>query len=318
MSTARAAVKILVTGGAGFIGSHLVDRLVQEGHEVVVVDNLSTGRRQNVNRAAVFYKRDVRSPRLEAVFRRERPVVLIHLAAQMNVRRSVEDPRFDAEVNIIGTLNVLDLAVRYGVRKVIFASSGGAIYGEQEVFPAPESHPTRPLSPYGLSKLAGEYYLAYYQRASGIHYVSLRLSNVYGPRQDPSGEAGVVAIFAKQMLAGEQPIINGNGRQTRDFIYVDDVVEAHLAVLSKDVQGIYNVGTAQETSINELFRKLATLTKAGCKQVYGPAKKGEQLRSVVDASKLRQEVGWEPRVSLDEGLARTVDYFRGTSGDCRQ
>jgi len=303
-------VKILVTGGAGFIGSHLVDRLVQEGHEVVVVDNLSTGRRRNVNRAAEFYKRDVQSSRMEGVFRRERPVVLIHLAAQMNIRRSVEDPLFDAQVNILGTLNVLDQAVRYGTRKVIFASSGGAIYGEQDVFPAPESHATRPLSPYGISKLTGEYYLTYYQRASGIQYVSLRFSNVFGPRQDPYGEAGVVAIFTQKMLAGEQPIINGNGRQTRDFVYVDDVVEAHMAVLGKDIQGIYNVGTAHETSVNELFGTLADLTKSGCKQLYGPAKKGEQARSVVDASKLRQELGWEPRVSLEEGLARTVEYFR--------
>jgi UDP-glucose 4-epimerase len=303
-------VKILVTGGAGFIGSHLVDRLVQEGHEVVVVDNLSTGRRRNLNRAAEFYKRDVQGSRMESVFRRERPVVLIHLAAQMNIRRSVEDPLFDAQVNILGTLNVLDHAVRYGTRKVIFASSGGAIYGEQDVFPAPESHATRPLSPYGISKLTGEYYLAYYQRVSGIQYVSLRFSNVFGPRQDPYGEAGVVAIFCQKMLAGEQPIINGNGRQTRDFIYVDDVVEAHMTVLGKDIQGVYNVGTAHETTINELFGKLADLTKSGCRQLYGPAKKGEQARSVVDASKLRQELGWEPRVSLDEGLARTVEYFR--------
>ena len=228
----------------------------------------------------------------------------------MNIRRSVEDPLFDAQVNILGTLNVLDQAVRHGTRKVIFASSGGAIYGEQDVFPAPESHATRPLSPYGISKLTGEYYLTYYQRVSGIQYVSLRLSNVFGPRQDPYGEAGVVAIFTQKMLAGEQPIINGNGRQTRDFVYVDDVVEAHMAVLGKDVQGVYNVGTAHETPINELFGKLADLTKSGCKQLYGPAKKGEQARSVVDASKLRQELGWEPRVSLDEGLARTVEYFR--------
>jgi UDP-glucose 4-epimerase len=303
-------VKILVTGGAGFIGSHLVDRLVQEGHEVVVADNLSTGKRRNLNRAAEFYKRDVEGSRMESVFRRERPVVLIHLAAQMNIRRSVEDPLFDAQVNILGTLNVLDQAVRYGTRKVIFASSGGAIYGEQDVFPAPESHATRPLSPYGISKLTGEYYLAYYQRVSGIQYVSLRFSNVYGPRQDPYGEAGVVAIFTQKMIAGEQPIINGNGRQTRDFIYVDDVVEAHMSVLGRDIQGVYNVGTAHETTINDLYGKLADLTKAGCKQLYGPSKKGEQARSVVDASKLRQELGWEPRVSLDDGLARTVEYFR--------
>lgn len=304
-------MKVLVTGGAGFIGSHLVDRLVQEGHEVAVVDNLSTGRRRNLNRASRFYKMDIQSWRLERVFRKERPSLLMHLAAQMDVRRSVEDPGFDAQVNILGMLHVLEQAVKHGTRKVVFASSGGAIYGEQELFPAPESHPTRPLSPYGISKLTGEHYLAYYQRVYGIQYVSLRYANVYGPRQDPEGEAGVVAIFAQKMLAGEQPIINGNGRQTRDFVYVDDVVEANLAVMGKDVQGTYNVGVGQETTINELFRLLAELTKGGCKEIHGPAKKGEQLRSVVDASRLRNELGWEPRVSLREGLRRTVAYFSG-------
>lgn len=306
-------MKVMVTGGAGFIGSHLVDRLIQEGHEAVVVDNLSTGKRKHVNRAARFYKLDVQSPRLERVFRKERPSVLMHLAAQMDIRRSVEDPIFDAQSNILGTINVLEQAVRHGSRKVVFASSGGAIYGEQEVFPAPESHPTRPLSPYGISKLAGEFYLAYYQQHSGIQYVSLRYSNVYGPRQDPHGEAGVVAIFTQKMLSGEQPIVNGTGRQTRDFVFVEDVVDAHLSVMGKDVQGCYNVGVGEETSINELFGMLADLTKSGSKQVHGPAKKGEQARSVVDSTKLRQELGWEPRTPLSEGLSRTVEFFRRQS-----
>ena len=306
-------MKVMVTGGAGFIGSHLVDRLIQEGHEAVVVDNLSTGKRKQVNRAARFYKLDVQSPRLERVFRKERPSVLMHLAAQMDIRRSVEDPIFDAQSNILGTINVLEQAVRHGSRKVVFASSGGAIYGEQEVFPAPESHPTRPLSPYGISKLAGEFYLAYYQQYTGIQYVSLRYSNVYGPRQDPHGEAGVVAIFTQKMLSGEQPIVNGTGRQTRDFVFVEDVVDAHLAVMGKDVQGCYNVGVGEETSINELFGMLADLTKSGSKQVHGPAKKGEQARSVVDSTKLRQELGWEPRTPLSEGLSRTVEFFRRQS-----
>ncbi len=306
-------MKVMVTGGAGFIGSHLVDRLIQEGHEAVVVDNLSTGKRKHVNRAARFYKLDVQSPRLERVFRKERPSVLMHLAAQMDIRRSVEDPIFDAQSNILGTINVLEQAVRHGSRKVVFASSGGAIYGEQEVFPAPESHPTRPLSPYGISKLAGEFYLAYYQQYTGIQYVSLRYSNVYGPRQDPHGEAGVVAIFTQKMLSGEQPIVNGTGRQTRDFVFVEDVVDAHLAVMGKDVQGCYNVGVGEETSINELFGMLADLTKSGSKQVHGPAKKGEQARSVVDSTKLRQELGWEPRTPLSEGLSRTVEFFRRQS-----
>ena len=208
-------MKVLVTGGAGFIGSHLVDRLVQEGHEVIIVDNLVTGKRRNINRAARFYKQDIQSWRLERVFRNERPNVVMHLAAQMDVRKSVEDPMFDAQVNILGTLNVLQQAVKHGVRKVVFSSSGGAIYGEQEMYPAPESHVTKPLSPYGLSKLCGEQYLSYYQRSSGLQVVSLRYANVYGPRQDPEGEAGVVAIFIQKMLNNEQAVINGNGRRRR-------------------------------------------------------------------------------------------------------
>lgn len=304
-------MRILVTGGAGFIGSHLVDRLIQEGHEVTVVDNLSTGKRRNLNRSARFYKMDIQSWRMERLFRRERPSLVMHLAAQMDVRRSVEDPVFDAQVNILGTLNLLEQAVRSGTRKVIFASSGGAIYGEQEMFPAPETHLTHPLSPYGISKLTGEQYLSYYQRVSGIQYVSLRYANVYGPRQDPEGEAGVVAIFTQKMLSGEQPIINGNGRQTRDFVFVEDVVEANLTTMGKDIQGIYNVGTGQETSINDLFRLLASLVNPRCKELHGPAKKGEQARSVVDANLLRQEIGWEPRTPLEEGLKRTVAFFRG-------
>lgn len=305
-----ACMKVLVTGGAGFIGSHLVDRLVQEGHEVVVVDNLSTGKRRNLNRAARFYKLDIQSWRLERVFRNERPNIVMHLAAQMDVRKSVEDPVFDAQVNVLGTLNVLQQAVRHGVRKVVFSSSGGAIYGEQEIYPAPESHVTRPLSPYGISKLCGEQYLSYYQRVSGLQMVSLRYANVYGPRQDPDGEAGVVAIFIQKLLNNEQAIVNGNGRQTRDFVYVEDVVEANLAVMGQETQGTYNVGTGEETSINDLFRILITHTNSTCKEVHGPAKNGEQARSVIDSGKLRQELSWEPKTELSEGLKRTVEYFR--------
>jgi UDP-glucose 4-epimerase len=303
-------MKVLVTGGAGFIGSHLVDRLVQEGHEVVVVDNLSTGKRRNLNRAARFYKLDIQSWRLERVFRNERPNIVMHLAAQMDVRKSVEDPVFDAQVNVLGMLNVLQQAVRHGVRKVVFSSSGGAIYGEQEIYPAPESHVTRPLSPYGISKLCGEQYLSYYQRVSGLQMVSLRYANVYGPRQDPDGEAGVVAIFIQKLLNNEQAIVNGNGRQTRDFVYVEDVVEANLAVMGQETQGTYNVGTGEETSINDLFRILITHTNSTCKEVHGPAKNGEQARSVIDSGKLRQELSWEPKTELSEGLKRTVDFFR--------
>ena len=303
-------MKVLVTGGAGFIGSHLVDRLLQEGHDVAAVDDLSRGKRRNVSKSARFYKRNIASSWMDGVFRRERPTVIFHLAAQMDVRKSVEDPMFDAHVNVVGLLNVLQLSVKYGVRKVIFASSGGAIYGEQTQFPATETHATTPLSPYGITKLVGEHYLRYYQQLAGIQTVSLRYANVYGPRQDPHGEAGVVGIFVQKMLRGEQPIINGNGRQTRDFIFVDDVVEANLAVLGKDVTGPYNVGTGIETTINDIHKLLAAATNRGTKEIHGPGKKGEQARSVIDSTKLRHELGWEPRVALDEGMKRTVEYFK--------
>lgn len=303
-------MKILVTGGAGFIGSHIVDRLVQEGYEAVVVDNLSTGKRRHVNRAAKFYRTDIRSWWLERVFRRERPAIVCHHAAQMDVRRSVQDPMFDAKTNILGMLNVLRYAIKYGVRRVLFASSGGAVYGEPEKLPVAEDHPVRPASPYGISKAVGDEYLRYFRDADGLEFVSLRYANVYGPRQDPYGEAGVVGIFTQRMLLGEQPIINGNGRQTRDFVYVDDVVEANVAALNKEARGIYNVGTGQETSINELFSFLAGLINPSIREVHGPAKKGEQQRIALDSSRLHREMDWEPKVSLKDGLARTVDYYR--------
>jgi len=305
-------MRILVTGGAGFIGSHLVDRLVQEGHEVSIVDDLSTGKKKNVNANAEFHKLDILSPKLERVFKKHRPEAIFHHAAQMDVRRSVKDPIFDGQVNILGTVNLLEQAIKIGTKQVIFASSGGAVYGEQEQFPAAEAHPTRPVSPYGISKLAGEHYLYYYGRTYGLQWTSLRYANVYGPRQDPFGEAGVVAIFTLKLLQNEQPVINGTGKQTRDYIVVDDVIEANLAVLNNNLHDTFNVGTGQETSVNQLFRLLAETIGSPIKERYGPERRGEQLRSCVDATKLARATEWEARTSLGDGLKRTVEYFRQT------
>jgi len=304
-------MRVLVTGGAGFIGSHLVDRLVEEGQTVSVVDNLSTGKKKNLNKAAAFYKMDIQSQSLARVFRDAKPNAIFHLAAQMDVRRSVTDPKFDAESNIVGMLNLLSMAVASGCRRVIFSSSGGAVYGEQETFPAPETHSTHPLSPYGVSKLAGEHYLYYYQKTCGLETTTLRYANVYGPRQDPFGEAGVVAIFTQKMLKGEAPVINGNGMQTRDFVFVEDVVEANRAVLYGQLNDTFNVGTGIETSVNDLFDCLNTLTGGSVKATHGAGKKGEQFRSVIDGAKLTRTCDWSPRMGLKEGLAKTVEYFRG-------
>ena len=305
-------MRILVTGGAGFIGSHLVDRLIQEGHEVSIVDDLSTGKKKNVNPGADFHKLDILSPKLERVFKKHRPEAILHHAAQMDVRRSVKDPIFDGQVNILGTVNLLEQAVKAGTKRVIFASSGGAVYGEQEQFPAPETHPARPVSPYGISKLAGEHYLFYYGRTYGLQWTSLRYANVYGPRQDPFGEAGVVAIFTLKLLQNEQPVINGTGKQTRDYIAIDDVVEANMAVLNSGLTGTFNVGTGRETTVNQLFRMLAEAVGSPIKERYGPERRGEQLRSCVDAAKLARAAEWEARTSLTDGLKRTVEYFRQT------
>lgn len=301
-------MKILVTGGAGFIGSHVVDRYVAQGHQVVVVDNLSTGRGEFVNPRATLHVADIRSPRLAKIFDAERPEAVNHLAAQMDLRRSVVDPGFDAQVNILGTLNLLECARRSSVKRLIFASTGGAIYGDGAEPPTPEDHPTRPASPYGIAKLAVEHYLACWETLYGIRTLALRYANVYGPRQNSAGEAGVVAIFAHRLVTGSAAVINGDGEQTRDYVYVDDVAEANLRALERhDLSGAVNIGTGIETSVNELFRQLARAADARAEPRHGPPKPGEQRRSALDSSLAKRLLDWTPRVSLDEGLRRTVD-----------
>jgi UDP-glucose 4-epimerase len=304
-------LKILVTGGAGFIASHIVDEYVRLGHHITIVDNLSTGRKVNVNPAATFYEADIRdAPKMREIFERGKFDVLNHHAAQMDVRRSVDDPVYDASVNILGALTLLECCLKTGVRRVIFASSGGAIYGEQDHFPADEQHPTRPISPYGVAKLTTEQYLFYYRVVHGIESVSLRYANIYGPRQNPEGEAGVVAIFATKFLNGQQPIINGDGKQTRDYVFVGDVVRANVLALGCDGSIVFNIGTGIETDVNQLFQHLKKSTNSSAEEKHGAAKKGEQLRSVLSCARIERQLGWKPLVSLEEGLQRTVEYFR--------
>ncbi len=311
-------MRILVTGGAGFIGSHIVDAYHEQGHDVCIIDNLSTGRQQNINHRARFYNADIRDARkMEELFRDEKFDVVNHLAAQMDVRRSVADPVFDASVNVLGVLTLLECCIRTGVTRVVFSSTGGAIYGEQDYFPADEAHPTRPISPYGVAKLTTENYLFYYRAVHGLQSVVLRYANVYGPRQNPEGEAGVVAIFVNKLLRGEEPVINGDGKQTRDYVYVGDVVRANVLALGMTGSGIFNVGTGVESDVNMLFRYLKKFTGSDCAEKHGEAKRGEQLRSVLSCSRIREILGWEPAVTLEEGLRRTVEFFREESGHGR-
>lgn len=303
-------MNVLVTGGAGFIGSNIADAYIAAGHSVVIVDDLSSGTIENINPKAKFYQLNIQSPEIERIFKEQKIQVINHHAAQMDVRRSVADPRFDASVNILGMLNTLELGVQYGVTKVIFASTGGAIYGEQDYFPADEQHPLCPLSPYGITKLATEKYLFYYQAVHGIQYVILRYANVYGPRQNPHGEAGVVAIFASKMLDDQQPIINGDGKQTRDYVFVDDVVQANIRALSYGSSDTFNIGTGLENDVNTLYTIIQKYTASRYAEKHGPAKIGEQLRSVIDHTKAKKILGWRPTVALDEGLKRTVEFFR--------
>ena len=304
-------MKILVTGGAGFIGSHVVDAFVAGGHTVAVADNLSTGSRRWLNPKASFHAVDLRSARLDAVFAAERPEVVAHLAAQAAVGRSVVDPAFDASVNIAGGLNLLDCCRRFGVRRMIYSSSGGAGYGDTDVIPTPEEHASRPASPYGITKVAIEQYVDALGRLWGMRGISLRYANIYGPRQNPEGEAGVIAIFCNRLLSGRPLLINGDGLQTRDFVYVEDVARANVLALEReDIIGPINIGTGVETSVTAIADALRSAAGSSAAPIHGPVRPGEQRRSCLDAALAERSLGWRPGVPLRDGLAATYEFFK--------
>lgn len=305
-------MRILVTGGAGFIGSHVVDAYVLAGHEVGVLDNFSTGREENVSSSASVHRVDVRDrDSVDKAVSAFRPELVNHHAAQSEVPRSVADPVYDAQVNVLGGLNVLKACVDHGVRKVIFSSTGGALYGEPDLVPCDEDHPVRPLSPYGTSKLAFEQYLGTFRRTFGVDYTVLRYANIYGARQDFHAEEGrVVALFASRMLVGKPVTIDGTGEQSRDMLHVGDVAIANLAALDKGSGGTFHVSTGIPVTVNELYRKLATLTDYKLDPVAGPARRGDVYRIALDNGRALGALGWEPRISLEEGLSLTVEYFR--------
>lgn len=303
-------MKFLVTGGAGFIASHIVDKLIEDDNQVVVIDDLSTGKEVNLNPKATFYKMDICSSEISSVFEKERPDYVNHHAAQISVVRSIREPELDVRLNIIGSLNIIEQSVKYGAKKFIYASTGGAIYGEPEYLPADEEHPVKPLAPYGIDKHTVEHYLYMYNVLYGLKYTILRYANVYGPRQDPHGEAGVIAIFSQKMLNGERPKIFGDGTATRDYVYVGDVVEANMIAIGQGDGGIYNIATNRETSVNELFSLLKN--EFGFKQeaIYEDRRPGEVQRIYLTNEKAKKELGWSPKVSFEEGIKRTVAFYR--------
>jgi UDP-glucose 4-epimerase len=303
-------MKILVTGGAGFIGSHIVDKLVARGDSVVVVDNLSTGKKENLNSKAKFYKLSITDNKVEKVFADEKPEYVIHQAAQVDVTRSVKDPVFDAETNIIGGLKILENCRKYGVKKIVYGNSGGAGSGEPQYLPVDEKHPIAPLCPYGVSKHTFEHYLEIYSKIHGLKYVSLRYANVYGPRQDPFGEGGVVAIFSHKLLNGEVPKIFGDGEQTRDFVFVEDVADANILALTKGENDYFNVSTGKEISVNDLFKLVKELAGSSINAEHVEPRKGEIIRSVLSNTKIKKQLGWTPRFDIKQGLKITVDFFR--------
>jgi len=304
----------LVTGGAGFIGSHIADALIARRMKVYIIDDLSTGKRRNLHPKAVFYKMSVTNPKVGEVIREVKPDIIIHAAAQQDVRASVNDPRRDAKVNIFGTLNLLDAAVDVKVRKSIFLTTGGAMYPNVGKPPFSEKIPADPMSPYAIAKLACEYYFRFYFEQHGLPYTALRLANVYGPRQDSSPLGGVISIFANKLLSEEQVTINGDGKQTRDYVFVEDVVNAVLLAIDSDFVGVCNIGTGKQTCLVQLFRLMNKLTRAKAKENYGKSKQGEVMKSALDASLAKKVLGWKPQMPLEEGVHQTLEWFEDFGG----
>jgi UDP-glucose 4-epimerase len=303
-------MNILITGGAGFIGSSIAEAYRALGHEIIIVDNLSTGVLENVPKGAILYQMDIRDEGFADILREHEIDIINHHAAQIDVRRSVEDPRYDLEVNVLGSLNVIEAALKHDVQRIIFASSGGAGYGEQAYFPADEAHPVAPCSPYGITKVTVERYLHYFNLVKGLQYTVFRYTNVYGPRQNPHGEAGVVAIFCDKLLQGQNPVINGDGEQTRDYVYIDDVVRANIHALDMAGSDVFNVSTNAETSVNTIFRVLNEAAGSPAREVHAPSRQGEQLRSVCSYDRIRERFAWSPQVKIDQGLQSTLEWFR--------
>lgn len=302
--------KVLVTGGAGFIGSHIVDILIDNGYSIVIVDNLATGNRDNISKKAKFYDADITKPELKKVFEKEKPDFVVHEAAQINVRKSVTEPVFDAESNILGTINLLECCRDFKVKKVVYSGSGGACYGEPEYMPCNEKHPVNPICHYGVSKHAAEHYFFLYKHLYGVDYTILRYSNVYGPRQDPKGEAGVISIFLGKIKSKDTPHIFGDGKQTRDYVYAGDVARANLLALERKTKSkIFNIGTGKETSVNEIYSLIKSATKTKIEAVHTDPVPGEVRRVALDCSLAAKELGWKPEVDLAAGIKKTVEWF---------
>ena len=308
-------MRIMVTGGCGFIGSHLVDKLIDKGHNVCVVDNLSTGDIKNLNPEAQFYQMDIRDEKIDDVFQKDQPEVVFHLAAQINVRKSEEDPFLDIDVNIKGSVNVIKCFLKVKKReKFIFASTGGVMYGDTDIFPTPETVEPFPLCPYGISKLTVEKYLVYFSAFYNLKFAALRYGNVYGPRQNAYAEAGVIAIFSTNILEGKTPTIFGDGEQTRDFVYIEDIVKANLLMLESPVCGIFNVGTGKETSVNQIFDYIKSASGMDIKKVHTEPKKGEIKRSCLSPEKIKKMAGWKAEVPIEEGIRKTFNWFKENIG----